>query len=91
MDFFPLCDGVTHCEDVPLPTIARAVGTPVFVYSSAAMRHQARTLREALAPLGDPLVAFAVKANPNAAVLATLAAEGGGGRPDRLFGRWQNR
>ena len=76
MDFFPLCDGVTHCEDVPLPTIARAVGTPVFVYSSAAMRHQARTLREALAPLGDPLVAFAVKANPNAAVLATLAAEG---------------
>jgi diaminopimelate decarboxylase len=33
-------------------------------------------MRAALAPLGDPLVAFAVKANPNAAVLATLAAEG---------------
>ena len=33
-------------------------------------------MKAALAPLGDPLIAFAVKANPNAAVLATLAAEG---------------
>ena len=73
---FPLRDGVVHCEDVPLPLIAREVGTPVFVYSSGAMRHQARILREALSPLADPLIAYAVKANPNAAVLATLAAEG---------------
>lgn len=75
-DHFPVRDGVIHCEDVPLPLIAREVGTPVFVYSSAAMRSQARALRAALAPLGDPLIAYAVKANPNAAVLATLAAEG---------------
>ena len=76
MDYFPLQDGVTHCEEVPLPAIAREVGTPVFVYSSGAMRDQARRMREALAPLGDPLIAYAVKANPNAAVLRTLAAEG---------------
>lgn len=76
MDYFPLQDGVTHCEEVPLPAIAREVGTPVFVYSSGAMRTQARLMREALAPLGDPLIAYAVKANPNAAVLRTLAAEG---------------
>lgn len=76
MDYFPLQDGVTHCEEVPLPAIAREVGTPVFVYSSGAMRQQARRMREALAPLGDPLIAYAVKANPNAAVLRTLAAEG---------------
>src|SRR5687768_4914728 len=37
---------------------------------------QARRLKTALAPFADPLIAFAVKANPNAAVLATLAAEG---------------
>lgn len=73
---FPLHGGVTHCEDVPLPLIAKAVGTPVYVYSTASMRRQARALRAALAPLGDPLIAYAVKANPNAAVLATLAAEG---------------
>src|SRR3712207_2467308 len=40
------------------------------------MLHQARTLRRALSPLGDPIIAYAVKANPNAAVLATLAREG---------------
>jgi diaminopimelate decarboxylase len=40
------------------------------------MQRHARVMKSALAPLCDPLVAFAVKANPNAAVLATLAAEG---------------
>jgi diaminopimelate decarboxylase len=76
MRHFPFCDGIMFCEDVPLPELARAVETPVFVYSSAAMREQARRLRSALAPLGDPLIAYAVKANPNAAVLATLAGAG---------------
>jgi diaminopimelate decarboxylase len=76
MSHFHLRAGVTHCEDVALPDIAAAVGTPVFVYSAGAMRSQARALGAALAPLGDPLVAFAVKANPNIAVLSTLAAEG---------------
>lgn len=76
MDHYPLRDGVVHCEDVPLPLIARAVGTPVYVYSTATMLGQMRRLKSALAPLGDPLIAYAVKANPNPAVLATFAAEG---------------
>ena len=76
MTSFARRDGVLHCEGVPLPLLAREVGTPLFVYSSAAMRGQARRFQSALAALGDPLIAFAVKANPNAAVLATLAAEG---------------
>jgi diaminopimelate decarboxylase len=76
MDHFELKDGVLHCEDVPLPAIAEAVGTPVYVYSSATMVRHARVLREALQPLPDPLIAYAVKANPNAGVLATLAAAG---------------
>jgi len=76
MSCFELREGVTHCEDVPLPEIARAVGTPVFVYSANAMRSQARALRAALFSLEDPLIAFAVKANPNIAVLTTLAVEG---------------
>ncbi|MEA3065017.1 MAG: diaminopimelate decarboxylase [Sphingomonadales bacterium] len=73
---FRLKGGVVHCEDVPLPLIAHEVGTPVYVYSAAAMVGQARRLKAALAPLADPLVAYAVKANPNPAVVATLAAEG---------------
>jgi diaminopimelate decarboxylase len=76
MNHFEFRGGVMHCEDVPLPLIAREVGTPVFVYSTATMQRHARVLKQALASLQDPLIAFAVKANPNAAVLATLAAEG---------------
>jgi diaminopimelate decarboxylase len=73
---FELRGGVLHCEEVPLPEIGAAVGTPVYVYSAGAMREQAQRLREALRGLGEPLVAYAIKANPNAAVLATFAAEG---------------
>jgi diaminopimelate decarboxylase len=76
MDHFAQRDGVLHCEGVPLPRIAEEVGTPVYVYSSSTMVRHARVLQAALAPLADPLIAYAVKANPNAAVLATLAAEG---------------
>lgn len=76
MNHFELCEVVLHCEGVPLPLIAREVGTPVYVYSTAAMQSHAREFKTALAALDEPLVAFAVKANPNVAVLATLAAEG---------------
>jgi diaminopimelate decarboxylase len=74
MSHFHLREGVVHCEGVPLPAIAAAVGTPVFVYSAGAMRASAQALRAALS--ADPLIAYAVKANPNGAVLRTLAAEG---------------
>ena len=76
MDHFKFHDGELHCEEVPLGDIAREAGTPVYVYSSATLRHHARVMREALGRLEDPLIAYAVKANPNPAVLATLAAEG---------------
>jgi diaminopimelate decarboxylase len=79
MNDFNLRGGVIHCEDVPLPLIAREVGTPVYVYSTASMQRQVQALKSALAGLSDPLIAYAVKANPNAAVLATLAGEGLGG------------
>ena len=55
MNLFPLRDGVVHCEDVSLALIAREVGTPVFIYSTGAIRHQERTLGSALSNLDDPL------------------------------------
>jgi diaminopimelate decarboxylase len=76
MDHFNLRGGVLHCEDVPLPDIAAAVGTPVYVYSTATLLRHVEVLKSALASLDDPMIAYAVKANPNAAVLATLAREG---------------
>jgi diaminopimelate decarboxylase len=76
MDGFEHRRGELYCEDVPLAAIAAEVGTPVYVYSTAAMCGQVAALRSALAPLADPLIAYAVKANPNGAVIATLAGAG---------------
>jgi len=78
MDHFSLRDGVLHAEDVPLPRIAEEVGTPVYVYSRATLERHAREFRDALAQLADPLIAFAVKANPNLAVLKVLQKQGFG-------------
>jgi diaminopimelate decarboxylase len=84
MNHFELVEGPggaeLTCEGVPLATIAEAVGTPVYVYSSATLERHFTVLRDALvgAGLKDPLIAFAVKANPNVAVLRTLAAVGAG-------------
>jgi diaminopimelate decarboxylase len=76
MDHFRLRDGELYSEDVPLAEIVAEVGTPVYVYSSASMCRHVEALRSALEPLTDPLIAYAVKANPNAAVVATLAMAG---------------
>ena len=76
MDHFELKNGELYCEDVPLAEIAAAVGTPVYVYSTATMCRHVEALRDAVAPLDDPLIAYAVKANPNSAVIATLAKAG---------------
>ncbi|MDC0886570.1 diaminopimelate decarboxylase [Altererythrobacter sp.] len=82
MDHFALQDGVLHAEDIPLPRIAEEVGTPVYVYSRATLERHAAVFREALAPLGsgerEPLIAFAVKSNPNLAVLKVLQRQGFG-------------
>ena len=76
MDDFQPRDGELYCEGVSLAAIAAEVGTPVYVYSTAAMCRQAEALRGGLEGLADPLIAYAVKANPNKAVIATLAKSG---------------
>ncbi|MCB2078402.1 MAG: diaminopimelate decarboxylase [Novosphingobium sp.] len=78
MDHFTVKNGVLHAEDVPLTAIAQAVGTPVYVYSRATLTRHARVFREALSALPRMHLAFAVKSNPNLAVLKLLAREGYG-------------
>src|SRR5690606_5029015 len=62
--------------------LADSVGTPTYVYSSATLRRHYGLLREACdahkSALGEALIAFAVKANSNLSVLATLAKLGCG-------------
>lgn len=77
MDHFSYKNGEMYAEDVPLSRIAREVGTPVYVYSTATLERHFRVFSEAFQGL-DALVCFAVKANSNQAVLATLAKEGAG-------------
>lgn len=82
MHYFDLKDGVLHAEGVSLEALADSVGTPTYVYSSATLRRHYGLLREACdahrGALGDALIAFAVKANSNLSVLATLAQLGCG-------------
>ncbi len=78
MDHFNLIDGELHVENVPLARIAAEVGTPVYVYSAATFQRHARVFRDGLAGIGRKHLAFAVKANPNLAVLRLLANEGFG-------------
>jgi diaminopimelate decarboxylase len=77
MNHFEYRGGVLCCEDVPLADIASAVGTPVYVYSTATLVRHYDVFKAAFAPR-EVLVAFAVKANANIAVLATLARKGAG-------------
>jgi diaminopimelate decarboxylase len=77
MDHFEHRDGVLHAEDVPLPEIARAVGTPVYVYSTATLTRHYRVFEDALAGLPH-LICYALKANGNLAVVRVLARLGAG-------------
>jgi diaminopimelate decarboxylase len=70
--------GKTLCaERVPLPRIAKAVGTPTYVYSSAALERDFRVVAEGFSNQ-DCLVAYSVKANSNLAVLKLFSKLGSG-------------
>jgi len=64
-------------EDVDLAALAETVGTPFYVYSAATLRRHVRVMREAFAGI-PTLLAYAMKANSNQAVLTLLAKEGAG-------------
>ena len=78
MDHFSLIGGQLHAEQVPLARIADEVGTPVYVYSRATLERHADVFREGLAGVPRKHLAFAVKSNPNLAVLKVLAQRGYG-------------
>jgi diaminopimelate decarboxylase len=77
MNHFEYKNGALFCEGVSLEVIANAVGTPAYVYSRATLERHFNIFKQAFAPRA-PLVAFAVKANSNLAVLRVLAESGAG-------------
>ncbi len=77
MDHFQYQNGILHAEDVSLPEIAAAVGTPFYCYSTATLTRHFRLFQEALAGM-DHLVCFAIKSLSNQAILRTLGDLGAG-------------
>jgi diaminopimelate decarboxylase len=77
MHHFAYRDGAMLAEDVAISEIARAVGTPFYCYSSATIERHYRVFCEAFADV-PALVCYAMKANSNQGVLATLARAGAG-------------
>jgi len=77
VNHFDYRGGVLHAEDVAIPDIAAAVGTPFYCYSTATLTRHYTVFAKAFVEL-DALVCYALKANSNQAVLKTLAKLGAG-------------
>ena len=78
MQPFQYRNGFLHAEDVAIADIARKLATPFYCYSATAIQQQFEQYRHAFADT-NALVAFALKANSNQAVLSLLAKKGAGG------------
>jgi len=77
MHHFVYRNGVMHAEAVNLLTLADAVGTPFYCYSTATLTRHYGVFAGAFADV-PALVCYAMKANSNQAVIKTLAALGAG-------------
>jgi diaminopimelate decarboxylase len=77
MHHFDYRNGVLHAEGVNLIALAEAVGTPFYCYASATLERHYSVFAAAFADV-DALVCYAMKANSNQAVIATLAKLGAG-------------
>jgi diaminopimelate decarboxylase len=77
VNHFQYIDGVLHAENVAIPEIAKAVGTPFYVYSTATLERHYKVFAQAFADV-DTMVCYAMKANSNQAVLKTLGRLGAG-------------
>ena len=82
MDHFSYKEGILHAEEVSIQEIAKEVGTPFYIYSTATLRRHFDLFESALSGV-DHLICYAVKAASNQAILKTLAKFRGSsvGRP----------
>ena len=77
MHHFDYRNGALFAEDVDLTALAATVGTPFYCYSTATLERHYRVLSEAFASV-PTLICYALKANSNQSVIATLARQGAG-------------
>lgn len=77
MSVFSYRDGHLYAEQVAVNQLAQQFGTPLYIYSRAALENHYRAFDEAFATVPHQ-VCYAVKANSNLAVLNVLARLGAG-------------
>ncbi len=77
LPYFPYVGQQMHVEDLAISDIAKHIPTPFYCYSSAAIASNYKRYSDAFSGL-DSLICYAVKANSNQAILATLAQLGAG-------------
>ncbi|HOD76097.1 MAG TPA: hypothetical protein PKJ17_08720, partial [Syntrophorhabdaceae bacterium] len=77
MDYFEYRNGELFCEDVPVKAVAGKVGTPFYLYSYGTFERHFRVFDGAFGDMPH-IVCYSLKANPNSALLRTVARLGGG-------------
>lgn len=77
MEDFQYREGELYCEDVPVSRIIKEYGTPCYIYSHASLLRQYRAYDSAFSGIPH-IIAFAMKANSNLAILRLMAKEGSG-------------
>ena len=77
MDHFGYRDRTLFCEDVPVPELAAQYGTPLYVYSQAALISQLKDVQTAFAE-AKPVICYSVKANGNLSLCRLMGQNGSG-------------
>ncbi len=77
MDHFDYRDHTLFCEDVPVPELAAQYGTPLYVYSQAALLSQLKDVQTAFAE-AKPVICYSVKANGNLSLCRLMGQNGSG-------------
>ncbi len=77
MDFFQYQDNQLLVEQLPVSQIAQQFGTPLYIYSRATLERHWHAFDDAF-DVHPHLICYAVKANPNIAILNVMAKLGSG-------------
>jgi diaminopimelate decarboxylase len=77
MHDFQYREGELYCEQVPVSRIVKELGTPCYVYSHSTLVRHFRAYDSAFKSIPH-VIAFAMKANSNLAILRLMTKEGSG-------------
>lgn len=77
MDHFSYRNRNLYCEDAAIADLAKAYGTPLYVYSKATLLHHLGAIQKAFAPV-QPLVCYSIKTNGNIHIAKLMIDQGAG-------------